>query len=156
MQRFRQQRVGLEDAFADLVEPGEYENDDHHDEEGKLEAGLEKLAWLQDENDNGGGEKGIKEIAGPFQNPAAENDQDHDNGADGGGGPARHGGVEKQERNRQQRAEIAGNAESAQQIKKDSRNDGDAQAIDSENMICQLPFLTNNEEILQNRQKARI
>ena len=104
LERFGQQRVGLEDAFADLVEERENEDDTKHDEEGKLEAGLKKLARFPHKNDDGSGEKGIEEIAGTFQKPAAEDDEEHDDGADGGGGPAGHGGIKENERNRQQGA----------------------------------------------------
>src|ERR1700722_6569112 len=139
LERLGQERVGLENAFVKLLKKREDQDDAKHHEERKLEAGLKKLSRFPDQNDERGGEERIDEVDRAVDNPAAEHHQRHDNSADGRSGPAGHSGIEKQKWRGQQGAISARNAKRAHQSEKNSRDDGDSEAIDGENVVrCRL------------------
>ena len=91
--------ITLEQALAELFKRRQQQRDGEHDEEGELEAGLEQLRRLPDQDDEAGRGERIEQVGGSAKRPAGDDDGHHDGRANGRGLPARRRRVEPDERN---------------------------------------------------------
>ena len=109
--------------------------DGSHGQKGQLEAGLEQLRWIEDQEDDGGAGQQIQQPAAAIEVAAGEIERESGGGPHGRSVESGDQRVEPRARGRQRQRAQFGNKAQPQQEQQKRRQYGDVQSVDHQHVI---------------------